>query len=299
MNKEKLSGQGTFGTIISDHLPIYVNVKRPKKRHAHVTMLARNYTLYTYNNFSNMLLDNIQWKTFWSEDNSIDDKWNIMINIITQSLDKICPTRNICTRVDQQPWIDKDLVAAISLKNNLYSAAIKRRGDDEKWANFKEQRKLVRRLIISKRRKYIIHTINENKNDPKNFWKEINKNLSFGKEKTTTNNISVKNEDGVLVSGKEASNVLNHHYATIGKKLAENISVLSQCENVMIHQPYERMQFRFVTTKEVTNLTKYLKNTKPSGIPNIKTSILKDALLILNIEFTYIINKSLDKSYIP
>ena len=51
--------------------------------------------------------------------------------------------------------------------------------------------------------------------------------------------------------------------------------------------------------REMKCLIKGLKSNKPSGIPLIKTNVLKDALNILIVEFTYFINKCLDKAYVP
>ena len=90
------------------------------------------------------------------------------------------------------------------------------------------------------------------------------------------------------------------HYATVGEKLAEKFgNVSAPITPLSPPLPYNQMTFRFVTTKEVNSLIRLLKNNKPSGVPNLKTSVLKDALKILLIEFTYLINICLDKSYMP
>ena len=47
------------------------------------------------------------------------------------------------------------------------------------------------------------------------------------------------------------------------------------------------------------SLIKSRKNNKPSGIPNIRTNVLKDALDILIVEFAYIVNRCLDNAYVP
>ena len=43
----------------------------------------------------------------------------------------------------------------------------------------------------------------------------------------------------------------------------------------------------------MTSLLKSLENNKPSGIPLLKTNVLKDTLRILIVEFTFLINECL------
>ena len=158
----------------------------------------------------------------------------------------------------------------------------------------------VRKLFVGKKRQCITRTLDANRDDPKKFWKEINKNLHFGKTKATTNIITIKNKEGIHVAGPEASDVLNQHYATVGETLAKKfVNTPNPNIPVLIPLPYNLMRFRFVGTKEIGNLTRLLKNSKPSGVGNLKTEILKDALKILVIEFTFLINECLDKSYVP
>ena len=59
------------------------------------------------------------------------------------------------------------------------------------------------------------------------------------------------------------------------------------------------MVFRFVDTIKLTSLVKSLKNGKPSGMPQVRFDVLKDALKILIVEFTYLINECMDNPFVP
>ena len=300
---DTIAGSGVFDVIISDHLPVYINIKKSRKRHQHIPIYTRLYRLYSYENFSNTLLDNQQWCMFWNNANSIDECWYQMQEIVLDSLNKICPLKKIVRRIDQYPWVDKELLTAISLKNRLYKMAARKNGDNNYWKDYKNQRSIVRRLLISKRRNYIMHTLNNNRDDPKRFWKEVSQNLHFGKTRSDVSPIQLKNESGDLLSGLDASNILNQYYATVGERLAlkfapPNATNINRIPNQ--HYPmYEPMVFRFVDIREMTSLVKSLKNNNPLGIPHLKTTILKDALKILVLELTFLINKCLDNAYVP
>ena len=303
IDKDKIKRSGVLDIIISDHLPIFINVKRSKTKHTKTKIHSRSYNLYTYENFKNILLTNHNWRIFWLKDNTIIELWEIMLEIIVDSLDSICPKQTSFRRQDQQSWIDKELLNAISHKNGLYKRIRKTNESVDLWDSYKAQRTLVRRLLVTKRRSYITKTLNENRDDPKSFWKEINTNLGFGKKSGNPTAITIMDENDNKVEGRESANAFNAHYVTVGKKLADNLAPAQQTAGqptpCPLPLPYRPMTFRFVTVKEVTSLIKSLKNSKPSGVPSLKTSILKDALIILIVEFTFIINECLDKSYIP
>ena len=209
--------------------------------------------------------------------------------------------RRILARTDQHAWVDGELLAAINRKNSLYKVAKTQSCVNERWLEYKEYSKFTRRLMVSKRKAYVTQMLRENRNDPNNFWQEINKNLCFGRSTSNSGNVCVRSGTGELLNGMSAANTLNEHYATIGETLAAKISIplgtISTIANNYIYPAIKQMTFRFVDIPEITSLVKSLK--KPSGLPNIRTSILKDALKILIVEFTYLINVCMDNSYVP
>ena len=293
---------GVRNITISDHLPIFINVKKPKSKPQYNRSAIRSYKWYSYQNLKNCLEDNQAWRLFWVEHNTIDQCWNIMMNIIITSLDTICPIKEKTRRIDQHPWMDKELLKTISLKHRLHKQAINSRKSEENWHEFKEQCKIVNRLLVLKRRTYVMHTLADNRGDPKKFWKEISTNLKFGKQSNELSFVHVKDEYGNPMLGLDAANTLNLHYATVGSRLAEKFPPQIVAPGTAYDQQfftYDKMVFRFVDVKEIKNLIKMLKNNKPSGQPLLKTTVLKDALDILIVEFTYLINRCLDTAYVP
>ena len=303
IDKQKIQNSGVLNITISDHLPVFVHIKRPKLKSKKVAICSRSYNLYSYTNIENMLTADANWIKFWAVGNDIEELLSIKMDIVLNNINILCPLRKSLRRLDQQPWVDKELLTAITLKKKLHKMFLKSNNSSDAWNMYKQQKSHVHRLIVTKRRLYITSTLNDNRDDPKKFWKEINTHLYFGKKSGASGSIVIKDENEIIKNEIDTANTINLHYATIGEKLAEKLKSNSPLPYHVAQHPlplhYQPMTFRFITIKETTSLIKSLKNSKPSGIPNLKTPILKDALTILNVELTYILNECLDKSYVP
>ena len=230
---------------------------------------------------------------------SVNELWDIMVNIITDALDTICPMIRIRIRKNQPCWYDGSLNRLISIKNSQYKKA--RLSDDQSdWDKLKECKRSVRYHINIRKRNFIVNKLNENSSDPKQFWKEIQQNLHFGKDKKPSTQFAVKTCDNNVVTGKDSVEPLNDYYVNVGATLASKFTskwtppgILQQVPNVRL------MTFRFIGMKEVLALVTGLKDTKSSRVTGISTKYLKDALKILILEFTHLINTCLDRGVMP
>ena len=222
-----------------------------------------------------------------------------MVNIFTEILDTLCPWKRIRVRDDQSEWFDGDLYRTVRDKAKQYKIATSTK-DSLEWEKYRISRKNVRVLIIKKKRYYIITKLNENRNVPKKFWKEIQGNLQFGNEKIFCHLITIKNTNGEIKIGKHAAEPMNVHYAGVGHSLAEKFQTkwkpMSSLSN-FAHYP--TMNFRFVGILELTSMINCLSNNKSSSVDNIKTNQLKDFLKIMIVEFTHLINQCLDRGIMP
>ena len=138
-------------------------------------------------------------------------------------------------------------------------------------------------------------------NNPKKFWSEINKILPNAQD-SMLKSIHDKNL-GKRFKDMDLNTYINDYFANIGSKLAGectprvnmNDTQGDRVRDVNI-EPFNRLPF---TKEEVQKVCKEINNSKSSSIVNIKTFVLKDALLG-NIErATTIFNSSLSLSVFP
>ena len=299
LSQELISESGTLEICISDHVPIFMTRKKKREQHPKKTITVRSTHLYTVESFSCILLDDPRWEIFWDGTLDINSMWTVMLKIFTDSLNIICPLKRIRVRTDQPCWFDGELRKSIRDKNRQYQKACENNTSLE-WDNLKVLKRRVRSLIIHKKRNFIMQKLNENRYAPKKFWKEIQKNLHFGKDVGQNAPISVKDLSGRLLVGKEASEPMNKYYAQVGSALAEKFNSTWLPPTIVHPLTYvPNMSFRFVGIKEVQSLINGLNSDKSSQVEGITTNYLKDALNTMILEFTHLINQCLDQFVMP
>ena len=111
-------------------------------------------------------------------------------------------------------WISGDIKSRIAYKNDLYRKA-KLSNKGEEWEIFKIVKKEVSEELKTAKIDYMKGRLNENRGDPKTFWRVLNKEM-LGKKRGEGVK-AIKNEVGRLLYGVEAANYMNSYYAEMGK----------------------------------------------------------------------------------
>ena len=66
------------------------------------------------------------------------------------------------------------------LKLKMFCTGKLRSDSEEDWVEFRKKKAATRKIYIYRKRDYIVSKLDETKDNPKHFWKEIDQNLSFG-----------------------------------------------------------------------------------------------------------------------
>ena len=293
-----IKASGVIDNIITDHFPIFISKKKKREHHPQKHIRVRIKSLYNKDYFKNVLLDDNRWREFWLGNYAPDALWALMLTIINDNLNLLCPWKTIKIRDDQPDWFDGEVRKKIKDKNVHHMLAQQTKLSED-WNTFKALKNEVRALIIKKKRGYITNKLAENRKAPKKFWKTIQKNLNFGKEAASANSVIIHCDNEPPVTGEVAANKLNNYYAGVGAELAEKFSNVWHFPLNIPDYSIPVMNFRFVGEKEVTALIKFLNENKSSRVDNVNMFFLKEALLCLVTEFTFLLNKCLELSVMP
>ena len=299
VSKDLIVSSGVdYNISISDHVPVYIIKKKTREHHPKGKILVRKKALYNPDYYKNLLLADPAWQAYWCNNLKVNESWTVFVEIMTRCLDILCPLKWITIRNDQPNWFDGELRKAIDNKARLFKTARTSKSEDD-WKSYTNMKKQVRSLIIHKKRHYILTKIQENRNAPKKFWKEIQNNLSFGRLKSRNKTLTIYAPNKTLLTGEAAANEMNEYYINVGRNLAEKFTVAWCSDTVRNIQSPSTVHFRIIGEREMISLVKFLKLNKSSRITNISMIHLRDALLSLIPEMVYLVNECLRTCTMP
>ena len=138
----------------------------------------------------------------WQECDSSSDPdtlWDISDLNIRESLDKICPIKQIKVPITRPKWLTNEIVSLMRDRDKMFSHA-RRTNNQDSWIMARFLRNRVEMDIIKTKSNYITTQLNESKNNPKRFWRSIRevlpqRNTSIIKRLTDTENNSKIEKD--------------------------------------------------------------------------------------------------------
>ena len=149
--------------------------------------------------------------------------WDIIVRIFVSCANKLYPMKKYKMWKNNPDWVDEEVVRTITKKKQMYMKA-KSSGDLKDWDQFKAFKNKATKLLRRKRKSYVVKTLSDNRNDPKQFWKEIGKNLNVGKHKPKAECTTIEDDTGKVTVGQEASEVMNEYYINMGSNLAKKFN---------------------------------------------------------------------------
>ena len=166
------------------------------------------------------IISSLPWPSRKSYNNKKDLKTKLyMHNTIDDNVTLTnAPSKKLSKRKCRQlgkPWITKGLIISIRKKNKLYFTG----QQDE----YKRYRNKLSTLIGLSKINYYHHYFESNVNNMKQTWKGINI-LVFNSRKKLQQIMAIRRTDNSLSTNTtEIPNLLNNHFATVGKKLTSSL----------------------------------------------------------------------------
>ena len=213
--------------------------------------------------------------------------------IIRNTIDKMCPLKEITIKDRGDPWLSHELIEMIRDKDLLRKAA-KRSRDEEDWRLAKLARNEVKYALSNAKAEYIKDSLMRYTKDSKKFWDKISlllPNKISGKKI----NLTDPKEDR-QIKPEDTADYLNEFFCGIGTKLA------SKFKSACIYNGLEiDANINDISTdeEELLKLCKEIDITKASAIENISTRVIKDAFCAIPHILSRLMNLSLDQGKFP
>ena len=175
---------GVLPVAISDHLPIYLIKKKTRPIKSFKLIKGRTYKQYNKNNFVDLIKTDGRWAEYWNPTNDPDKLWDIMLDIIYRAADVLCPFVNIRIRDNTPGWYTREIIEEVNLKKH-FAREFRKSNSVANYNNLMRSKRKLRRMLIIAKQDLIVTSLNENRNNPRRFWRIINEDLGVNSKKAS------------------------------------------------------------------------------------------------------------------
>ena len=287
-----ISDSGVLYNNIGDHYQVYMTRKHIKKKKTPTTFTGRNMENYNLIDLHNVL-DHIDWTEFYNETDP-DSLWTIFLSNINQQVDTIYPIKHYHINQQKERWINDDIMHMIIEKDRLLLQA-RILNTNDAWNIAKAAKNRTKNFIKRAKSKFIRNCLEDDKSNPKKFWRSIN-NLLPNKKSSENTIFLTDQQKNRPIPEEEVPNYINQYFATIGPKLAKGYNTQFQFTGP-IGQP--RFDFIELTRQEVFDEVKKINISKSSAIELMPTKLLQDVFLYCIDHLTYLYNRCIAINCFP
>ena len=291
-NSEKIIEVGTKDLNISDHELIYISRCHTSKPKEKLNFIGRSYRNYDKAAFIQKL-KNSNWDHLWTFTDP-ESAWDFFVDKLNSLLSHTCPVKEFKINKRKEPWLNRQLLEILIDKDRSLRRA-KRTNNEDDWNIARYFRNQAKLLVRQAKAEYYKEQLDMNKKNPKKFWHTVANILNTNKKPRPTINLTDQNS-GNKVPESETANYINQYFANIGPNLAANLTETWTYEGITKPASFTLTDF---TEQEVLKVLNNIETSKSSGIKDISTSVLKDALTTLPYHMTFILNLSIRTNLFP
>lgn len=173
---------------LSDHKQLHLNISKlaPKPTS------KSNYTALVYEKLSREISKSM------SDIGQVD--YFILEKLLLEK-NEICKVQKTkILNAPQEDWINRHIINAINLRNNLWKQTKRSPNNEELQKSFKKEKEIVQVMIKTCKKKYYHKLFNDTFDQPKKLWQLIN-NLAINKIKTSCALPRLMPDSGLITDG--------------------------------------------------------------------------------------------------
>lgn len=277
----------------SDHLPVYINIKKNKESYHKTKFVGRSYRNYVKEDFQQILYNHNWGRLYGTWD--VNDAWDLIFDKIRMTADQLCPIKEFFVKKDHPVWFNHDIIEMAANRDMFYSLARKTK-DHSLLLEAKRLKNLVKHRLSSIKSEYFLSELETNAHDTKKFWRNMDEIIC--KKKNVLIDRIKNSDDHVLMSTADSADALNNFYVTIADKLVEKMPPSEFETNFPVIIRKLKLD-HVITCNQIENTLKDFSILKPSGCTKVSTRLYLDAFAVLLEPLAYIMNISLRSGIFP
>ena len=280
---------GTIINPISDHLPVFVELKLKSPKPSPHYISARSYKNYDPDLFIIDLALHSDSLLSLFAGSDVNNKLAIFNNVFRQVLDAHAPVKTIKIRNRPCPFITDDIKELMKTRS------------ETDWAEYKDYRNNVKRALMDAERKHTYQEVQSNKSNSRSLWKVIN------------NVVPSKSQEKHVYSKdlKTVANDFNSYFSSVGSRAADAVAQLARDNNITYSNssPLSPLRpalstancfsFSPVSCEVVRHVILSVPLNKAPGPDKIKAKVFRDSLQVVLGPITEIINCSFPTTTFP
>ena len=113
----------------------------------------------------------------------VDESWDYMLDIIEESIEFFCPSKEIKIKKLKETWVTQELLEFINDKDDLLRLA-ERTNNTKDWNTARIANNFVAGMVLNAKKDFLQEEINQNHENPNKVWKAISQLLPDSKSST-------------------------------------------------------------------------------------------------------------------
>lgn len=302
---QNISQSGVIDCSLSDHQLIFCTRKLCRSKSGnHNTVFLRSLKNYNKEAFQQHLVGT-DWSSVLLCEN-VHNAWNSFKHIFTSAIESVAPLKQVRIKQRTEPWISSEILQHIVNRDKAYNI-FKQHKSEENLKAFREIRTKTQILISKAKKNYFKTTIEENKHDSKNIWKNLKILGMPTKKSSSSGNIGLAINDEICFDRLSVAEKFNSFYTSVASKLVEKLpKCLNKFGSSFVFNYYSSKGVKpnfynlsIVTEIQVLKYINLLGLNKATGLDGIPARFVLDSASIIASPLSHIINLSIIQGSVP
>ena len=217
----KISQSGVIESGISDHFITYCTRKIVRGQIGkHNTVKIRPMKDYSKESFID-LLNECDWDLV-CQSRDVNEAWEKFSTMFTQVLDDIAPEKEIRIKGRTEPWIDAEILELMQERDRALFNANRNKSDTELRKKYNRLRNKIIKQTRKAKSKHFCEKIEENKDNPKLLWRQLN-TIGYSNKSKEKSKIVLEIEGEKCFDSTKLANTMGDYFLTVAEKLKSKI----------------------------------------------------------------------------
>ena len=232
----------------------------------------------------------------------VNDQFLDFYHKLQGCVDRHAPLKKLTPKeikLEQKPWISKELIKMIKIKNKLFNRKKRQPNNDNIKRLYNIFRNRVNRELIKSKKNYYTKFLEDNNNNSRKIWEGIKSIINIKNSKGTSIS-QLKINEKLIDNTKEIVENVNDFFVNIGPNTENDIPLnpFVKPEIFLKNRNINNFIFAPTSNEEVLEIINNLENKSP-GPRSIPVNLLKLIADLIVTPLTIIISKSLTSGVFP